>query len=85
VPVPNSAKVTACRATPFPSCIVEDVDAAGENSITCGDLCFRNLERKNATNADTMAVDMQHHGQPLPRGSCRKSFSRMWTTNSIGV
>ena len=25
-----------------------------------GDLCFRNFERKNATNANTMAVDMQH-------------------------
>ena len=26
-----------------------------------GNLCFRHLERKNATNAHAMAVDMQHH------------------------
>ena len=49
-----------------------------------GDLCFRDLEGKNAANAHAMAMDMQHHSTASSR-FLPKIFSRIWTTNSIGV
>ena len=49
------------------------------------DFCFRHLEGENAADAHAVAMDMQHHLDRLLAVLLPKNFSRIWTTNSIGV
>ena len=42
-----------------------------------GDFCFRDLERKNAANAHTVAMDMQHHFDRILAALAEDFFQNM--------